>query len=121
MKKIFFILFSVFALLASNASAYKIILQGGTRDHRFHYVYSDENRTECRGRGNLGCIMIGGTNIGGIRITFQDVTDYVQAKLDKGENKGEVMYKELLPVAWSTDAEGTTEINIKEVGTIFNK
>lgn len=88
------------AFVASEVSAYTVILVGGTRNHTYYKVICNRTKTECRGRGNNPCLIQFNPD-GNIHIAYNDILDQVLRRYDNGESKGTFVYDESIPVSWS--------------------
>jgi hypothetical protein len=97
-----------------DASAMKIVMQGGGRHRLFDYIYIDDKTCVCRGNGNLPCPvnfdMQGSTMT--TWVSGKDVTEYVLTQLEKGNYSGEKVFGEDLAVKWNSHDKETVEIDI---------
>lgn len=114
MKKQILLVFALIASLAYSASAYTIIIQGGGSNHQYNYIFLNNSRCECRGRGNNGCPVNFGVGASQRKLNMEDVVNYVLAKYEKGEKTGATIYAEVLPVEWRTTEKDELIITTKE-------
>ncbi len=114
MKKHLFLLMGLLALFTSNAFSYIIIIQGGTKDHKYYYIYSDDKKTVCKGRGNNSCAILTSSGAGAEKIMHQDVLNEILKRFEQGETSGSIKYNDVLPVTWSENEAKELEINIQD-------
>lgn len=121
MTKKILLLFALVASMVSSASAYVIIIQGGGRNHTYNYVYLDDQKCICRGRGNNGCPIKFTAVAVEKKINMEDVVNEVLARREKGEDEGAFVYQDVMPVEWKTTGKDEITITTKEDEIIFPK
>ncbi len=114
-------MFALVASMVSSASAYVIIIQGGGSNHSYNYVYLDDVKCICRGRGSNGCPVKFTAVAVERKINMEDVVNEVLERQAKGQKDGNLVYEEVLPVSWTTNEKDEIVITTKEDEIIFNK
>jgi len=120
MKKVL-LLFALVASMVTSANAYTIIIQGGGSNHTYNYVFLNDERCECRGRGNNGCPIKFTAVAVEKKINMEDVVNEVLARQAKGEKDGSIVYAEVMPVEWRTTEKDEIIITTKEDEVILPK
>jgi hypothetical protein len=125
MKKKLLLSFILMSLFVYNASAYKIIISGGGKKNRFHYIELADDHCYCRGAGNNECpVSFRKPSLFGVKtwFTMNEVVEYVKAQVLQGNTTGETVYGNELPVKWVASGDDNLEIDIdsKEVSGIEN-
>ncbi len=103
------------ASLAYEASAFKIIISGGTRRNKFDYVEIDDFHCTCKGNGNNECpVRFPYSQVKAITTWFptNDIIDYVFLQVKEGKTKGETLFGKELPVRWTSSGDNTVEIDL---------
>ncbi len=121
MKKQILLVVGLFFSLVMQSSAFKIIIIGGTHNHRFDYTYFDDEKCVCKGRGWNDCAITLNSHAAEKVIPGNKIVDAVLEMLDEGKTEGEFTFEDVLPVSFETDKEGVTTITTKEDYVTFNK
>ncbi len=104
-------------LLASaySSQALTIIIQGGSRNNTYAYVYASNTTIMCRNNGWNRCPALSAFYYGSIRLAHpgNEIMDFVFEQYDQGKTKGDAVLDGDLPISWWTDEEKTITIDIK--------
>ena len=115
------ILFSLLLIAVMNASAFVIIMHGGSQDRKYKTIILTTEKLVCRGNGFEPCPLDLVLRSNEKKINLEEVVGLVQEQWDAGKKSGELVFDDALPVTWETDKEDEITITTKEDEVIFNK
>lgn len=119
MKKQLLILFSLLLIAVMNASAFVIIMHGGSQDRKYKTIILTNQKLVCRGKGFEPCPLDLLVKSNEKKINLEDVVGLVQEQWDAGKKSGELVFDDVLPVTWDTDNDDEITITTKEDEVIF--
>lgn len=114
MKKQILLVVGLLFSIVMQSSAFKIIISGGGRNHKFDYTYLDNEKCICRGSGFVNCGVTLNSVVQEKVIPGDKLVETVLQMLDEGKTKGEFTFEGILPVSFETDKEGVTTITTEE-------
>ncbi len=107
------------ASVAYEASAFKIIIQGGSGGNKFYEVIFSNNYLKCKGRGNNECPINFGTMQSSLTKQWygmSEIVDFVGKQIEAGNTSGSENYNNDLPIRWNMQDDENVEIDIEECG-----
>ncbi len=121
MKKQLLILFSFLLIAAMNASAYIIIMHGGSPSQKYKTIIYTPDKLVCRGSGYTPCPFDFFVKANEKIVPVQGIVDAILERWKAEEKSGEMVYEDLIPVTWETDKDDEITITTKEDEVIFKK
>ena len=121
MKKQLLILFSFLLIAVMDASAYIIIMSGGSPTLKFKTIISTPDKLICRGTGFIPCPVDFAVKNNEKTVPVQGIVNEIFERWNSGEKSGEMVYEDVIPVTWETDKDDEITITTKEDEVIFKK
>ena len=107
------------ASIQFEASAFKIILNGGGKDNKYYSVELTSAHCYCRGAGNNTCPVDFATVEGMTQTTWhplKNVTEFVLSQIKAGILSGDMIFENDLPINWKVYPDKTIIIDVDERG-----
>lgn len=121
MKKQLLLFFGLLLGLAMDSSAFYIVIKGGTRDHKFDYIFLSDQKCICRGSGTNDCMVTASSVVQNRTIAGPRIVGPVFEAYDSGKRSGSFVVDGVLPVSWKVNANEEIEITTKEDYVVIKK
>ena len=104
-----------------DASAYIIIMHGGSASQKYKTIIYTPDKLVCRGSGYAPCPIDFFVKNNEKTVPVQEIVDVIFERWNSGEKSGEMVYEDVIPVTWETDKDDEITITTKEDEVIFKK